>query len=294
MSADVHLMAAETDTSVAAVCRALEVPRSTVYARRGRPLSDRARETAKLDVEIAAVFAENKGRYGSPRVHRVIRNRCKRLGRKRVEARMRVLRLKARRPKRFRRTTEANPTHMPAPNVLDRRFDDWTRPNQAWVGDITYIWTHGGWVYLAILLDLYTRGIVGWAVSTHCDAKLALEALDRAVARHRPPRGLLHHTDRGSTYTAEDYRRRLRALGMTESMSRKANCWDNAVAESTFGTIKAELFADAAIPADLHEASRALFPYIEGFYNRTRLHSSLGYKTPAERELEALLTETAA
>ena len=119
MSADVHLVAAETDTSVAAVCRVLEVPRSTVYARRGQPLSERAKETAKLDVAITAVFAENRGRYGSPRVHRVLRNRGTRLGRKRVEARMRVLRLKARRPKRFRRTTEANPTHVPAPNVLD-------------------------------------------------------------------------------------------------------------------------------------------------------------------------------
>ena len=207
---------------------------------------------------------------------------------------MRAQGLKGRRPKRFKRTTEADPTQAPAPNVLDRRFDGWTQPNQAWVGDITYIWTHAGWVFLALLVDLCTRSIVGWAVSTRCDAKLALDALDRAVARQQPPRGLLHHTDRGSTYTAEDYRQRLRALGMTESMSRKGNSWDNAVAEATIGTIKAELFADAPVPDDIHGVSRALFPYIEHFYNRTRLHSALNYMTPAEKELQALQTGIAA
>lgn len=283
MTADVHLLADETKTSVAAVCRVLGVPRSTVYSRRNRKPSQRAQETAALDVAIRAVHSENKGRYGSPRVHRVLLRNGHHVGRKRVEKRMRALELCGRRSKRFRRTTVADPKHIPAPNILDRRFD-WARPDQAWVGDITYIWTLTGWVYLATMIDLCTRAIVGWAVSRHCDTDLALRALNAAVARRKPPRGLLHHTDRGSTYTAEDYRARLREVGMTASMSRKGNCWDNAVAESTFATIKSELFGEM-VPEDIHAVQRMLFPYIEGFYNRRRIHSSLGYITPVEKEL---------
>jgi putative transposase len=283
MTADVFRFADDTQTSVAAVCRVLELSRSGVYARQRSAPSKRDEDTARLDVEVAAVHAQSRGRYGSPRVHRQLRRQGRRVGRKRVEARMRALGLRGRRPKRFRRTTRADSAHVPAPNLLERRFDEWQAPNQAWVGDITYVWTMAGWVYLAILVDLCTRSIVGWAVSRYCDTKLVLRALDAAVARHSPPVDLLHHTDRGSTYTASDYRARLRQLGMQASMSRKGNCWDNAVAESTIGTIKAELFADD-VPDDLHAVERALFPYIEGFYNRQRLHSSLGYITPAEKE----------
>jgi transposase InsO family protein len=195
---------------------------------------------------------------------------------------MRALGLQARCPKRFRRTTRADASHAAAPNVLDRRFD-WARPDQAWVGDITFIWTLDGWVYLAVIIDLCTRAIVGWAVSRRCDTALALHALEAAVARRRPGRGLLHHTDRGATYTAADYRARLKELGMHVSMSRKGNCWDNAVAESTIGTIKTELFGDR-VPGDIGKVRNELFPYIEGFYNRQRLHSSLGYITPAEKD----------
>jgi transposase InsO family protein len=195
---------------------------------------------------------------------------------------MRAQGLAARRPKHFRRTTESDPTKRAAPNTLARRFNGWA-PDRAWVGDITYLWTLAGWVYLALLIDLGTRTIVGWAVSTQCDTELALRALNAAVARRRPGKGLLHHTDRGSTYTADDYQARLRQLGMLSSMSRKGNCWDNAVAESTIGTIKVELFGDR-VPLDIHDVQRELFPYIEGFYNRRRLHSSIGYVSPAERE----------
>jgi putative transposase len=283
VTADVHLLADETRTSVAAVCRALELPRSSVYARRHRLPSARARDTAALDVEIAATHAQSKQRYGSPRVHQQLRRDGRRVGRKRVEARMRELGLRARRPKRFRVTTNANPKHEPAPNLLDRRFH-WAAPNQAWVGDITFIWTQESWVYLAILVDLCTREIVGWSVSRHCDSALAQKCLAGAVARHRPPPGLLHHTDRGSTYTAADYRALLDSFGMIASMSRRGNCWDNAVAESTFSTIKTELFADHDVPEDLHDVRTALFTYIESFYNRRRLHSALDYITPAEKQ----------
>ncbi|HYX67482.1 MAG TPA: IS3 family transposase [Burkholderiales bacterium] len=284
MTADVSRIAGELGAPVAAVCRALQVPRSTAYARRGRPPSPRMRATAALDVKVRTVHAESHGRYGSPRVHQELARWGHRVGRKRVEARMRALGLVGRRPRRFRRTTEANPAHCPAPNLLDRRFQ-WAAPNRAWVGDITYVWTLTGWAYLALLVDLCTRRIVGWALSTRCDTELALRALDAAVARHRPEPGLLHHTDRGSTYTSADYRERLKALGFVESMSRKGNCFDNAVAESTIGTIKAELL-DRWTPADVEDIRRSLFPYIEGFYNRRRLHSSLGYRTPVEREFD--------
>jgi putative transposase len=285
VTADVHRLADETNTSVAAVCRVFEIPRSSVYARRDRAPSLRSRDTAILDVEIAAVHAESEERYGSPRVHRQLRREGRSVSRKRVEARMRALGLRARRPKHFRRTTQADPQHVPAPNLLDRRFD-WPRPSQAWVGDITFIWTCNGWAYLAILVDLCTRAIVGWAVSDRCDSALAQTCLRRAVARHRPPPGLLHHTDRGATYTAHEYRALLRAFGMTASMSRKGNCWDNSVAESTFSSIKTELFADD-VPEDVHAAEHALFKYIEGFYNRRRLHSTLDYITPYEKQLLA-------
>lgn len=232
MTADVHLLADETKTSVAAVCRALELPRSTVYARRKRPPSRRAQDTVQLDVEVAACHAESKQRYGSPRVHRALLGQGRHVSRTRVAARMQALGLRSKRAKRFRRTTRADSAHAPSPNLLNREFTKAT-PHEAWCGDITFIWTEEGWVYLALLIDLCTRSIVGWSVSEHCDAELALRSLNRAVASHRPGAGLLHHTDRGSTYTASAYRSRLRELGMIQSMSRRGNCWDNAVAESS-------------------------------------------------------------
>ena len=283
MTLDVRLFAKEVGAPLAAVCRALSLPRSTMYARENSTLSARAVDTVELDAEIRGVFESNQGRTGSPRVHRELRRRGRRVGRKRVAARMKKLGLVARRRKRFRRTTQADPAHVPAPNLLDRRFD-WSEPNQAWVGDITYILTVAGWVYLALLVDLCTRKAVGWALSKNCDTDLALRALRNAVARERPPPGLLHHTDRGSTYTAKGYQDELKRLGMTVSMSRKGNCWDNAVAESTIGTVKTEALDPLGLPADINEVQRILFPYIEGYYNHQRLHSTLGYMPPAEKE----------
>jgi putative transposase len=290
MTADVHRLADETQSSVAAVCRVLELPRSTVYARRNRAPSPRALETAQLDVEVAAIHEESGKRYGSPRVHRALRKRGRRVSRKRIEARMRALELRSKRSKRFRRTTRADDTHAPSPNLLNRKF---TRdvPDEAWCGDITFVWTQAGWVYLALLIDLCSRTIVGWAVSQHCNAELALECLNRAVARRRPGAGLLHHTDRGSTYSATTYRSRLRELGMVQSMSRRGNCWDNAVAESTIGSIKTELFDH--VPVDIHDVRHQLFEYIESFYNRHRLHSTLDYMTPNEKLQLAAAAQTA-
>jgi transposase InsO family protein len=293
VTADVTRLVDESKSSVAAVCRVLGLARSTVYAQRSRRISARALDTAQLDVEIKAAHAESQRRYGSPRIHHALRRQGRAVGRRRVAERMRALGLCGKRPKRFRRTTQSDPLHTAAPNILDRRFHSWHQPNQAWVGDITFIWTQDSWVYLAILVDLCTRAIVGWSVSQHCDTELALKCLNNAAARHRPPPGLLHHTDRGSTYTAGAYRKRLEELGMTASMSRTGNCWDNAVAESTFGTIKAELLNDETLE-NIHAVQQTLFPYIEGFYNRTGLHSTLGYATPAERQALALLNQPAA
>lgn len=292
MTADVFLLADEANSSVSAVCNALGVPRSSAYERRGRKQSRRAKQTASLDVAVKAAHTESKGRYGSPRIHQELRRQGRSVSRKRVAKRMQVLNITARRPKRFRRTTEANLTHVPAENLLNRRFDGW-QPDQAWVGDITFIWTLAGWAYAAFIIDLGTRAIVGWAVSNHCDTDLALRALNNAIARRRPAPGLLHHSDRGSTYTADAYRKCTSAHGMVTSMSRKGNCWDNAVAESTIGTVKTELFGDE-IPEDWHHVQRMLFPYVEGFYNRRRLHSAIGYITPAEKELIASHTENVA
>lgn len=247
MTADLHLIADETKSSVAAVCRTLGVPRSSYYARRGRVASSRAKETAELDVTVKATFERHRGRYGSPRIHQVLRREGRCVGRKRVAKRMREMGLRARSCKRFQRTSQY------------------------------------GWAYLAILIDLCTRAVVGWAVSTRCNAALARKALDAAVARHRPAPGLLHHTDRGATYTAKLYRDRLHTYRMRQSMSRRGNCWDNAVAELTFSTIKTELLHDV-IPEDVHHVRRLLFPYIEHFYNHERLHSSIDYLTPSEKE----------
>lgn len=282
MSTVVPSLTESAHASVSAVCRVLDVPRSSFYARRTRQPSARELEDQRLDVELKAAHVECAGRYGSPRHHRRLRNKGIRVGRKRVERRMRAIGLVARRPKPYRRTTEADPSHAPAPNLLQRRFE-WDQPNKAWVGDITYVRTRTGWVYLAILVDLCTRRIVGWATSASCDTNLALAALDRAVAYTAPPKGLLHHTDRGSTYTAKAYRKRLEQLGMTASMSRKGNCWDNAVAESTISSIKLELL-DGWMPNGERDLQHSLFDYVQRFYNRVRLHSAIGYRTPAARE----------
>jgi len=282
MTAAVSSVSASAYKSIRAVCQVLKVPRSTLYAQASKGKGPRAESTRRLDAHITASFAKARGRYGSPRIHQVLRREGLRVARKRIETRMRVLGLQARRSRRFRKTTQADPTKTPAPNLLARNFSR-DLPDEAWVGDITYLSTETGWVYLALLIDLCTRGIVGWAVGRNCDTPLALAALESAVANRPPPRGLVHHTDRGSTYTAHDYQKRLSQLGMAVSMSRKGNCWDNAVAESTIGTIKTELF-DGEVLTDIYQVREMLFSYIEVFYNRQRLHSTLGYISPAEKE----------
>jgi transposase InsO family protein len=278
---------------VLAMCRALGVTRSGFYAWSKRPKSPRAQADAQLAVEIAAAHEKSGKRYGSPRVHRALRKRGVRVGAKRIARLMRERGIVARQKRRFRRTTDSNHANPIAPNVLARDFAP-AAPNQAWAGDVTYIATSEGWMYLAVLLDLFSRRVVGWAMSSSNDTALALAALRRAVsARHAVPVGLVHHTDRGSPYASENYRDALAEYGMIQSMSRTGDCWDNAVAESFFATLRAEL-VDGETYATARSAERSVGEYIESFYNIERLHSHLDYVSPIEFELKNHIAAIAA
>lgn len=223
------------------LCEVLKVSRSGFYAWRQRPPSAREKRDEQLATEIAAAHAKSQRRYGSPRVHRALRRKGIRVGKKRVARLMRKSGLVARPKRRFRRTTDSKHTSPIAPNVVARDFEPGA-PNQAWAGDVTYIATNEGWAYLAVLLDLFSRRVVGWALGESNDTNLAVKALERAVAaRSALPAGLAHHTDRGSPYASDDYRAALSAHGTLPSMSRKGDCWDNAVAESFFATLRTEL-----------------------------------------------------
>jgi putative transposase len=267
---------------IAAMCRLFGVSRQGYYAYATRPASARVVEEAQLCEEIRVIFTESGERYGSPRVLHELRRRGFHVGKRRVERAMRGLGLQPKMPRRHRRTTIQEPSHLPAPNELARDFTA-TRPNERWVTDITYVWTDEGWMYLATILDLFSRCVVAWALDTTLSTRLPLAALDSAERRRRPGKGLLHHSDRGCQYTSREYRERLAELSISVSMSRTGNCWDNAVAESFFATLKTELIHRQAWKTRT-ELRLALFEYIEGFYNRRRLHSSLDYRTPAEVE----------
>jgi transposase InsO family protein len=269
---------------VTALCRNLEVTRQGYYASAKRQQSARSASNAALLERVQEVYAQSERRYGSPRILRQLHRTGLRVGKRRVERAMRSLGLHARPRRRFRITTAANPTHRVEPNVLEREFVA-NRPNERWVTDITYVSTDEGWCYLAAILDLYSRAVVGWALDASLCTNLPLAALDSALRRRRPGLGLLHHSDRGCQYTSFEYREALKNNGIIVSMSRKGNCWDNAVAESFFSTLKTELVYRRRW-SGRHELRSALFEYIEIFYNRRRLHSSIGYKTPAEVEDE--------
>lgn len=270
---------------VALMCRVLGVSRAGYYAWRQRPLADRALADQSLTLEVAAVYAESRGRYGSPRVHAELRGRGQRIARKRVARLMRRAGLRARERRRFRCTTDSNHGMAIKGNLLARRFAV-NAPNTSWVTDITYLWTPEGWLYLAVIVDLFSRRVVGWSISERLERRLALDALKMALQDRRPPQGLLHHSDRGSQYASHEYQALLAEHGMVSSMSRRANCWDNAVAESFFASLKMELVYRSRWRTKA-EARSALFEYIELFYNRRRRHSALGYRSPAQFEKAA-------
>jgi putative transposase len=277
---------------ITVLCDVLDVSRSGFYAWCKRPEPRRKASDVELTAEIVGAHRRSRGTYGSPRVHAELRARGLCVSRKRVERLMRERGLEARRKRRFRRTTDSNHTMPIAPNVLARRFDA-KAPNKAWVTDVTYIPTAEGWLYLAAILDLFSRRVVGFAMSAQNDRVLALEALKRALRARRPAPGLLHHSDRGSPYASEDYREALTARGIIASMSRTGDCWDNAVAESFFATLKAEL-VDAMTYPTRDAAMASIGDYLERFYNHARRHSYLGYLSPVEFELRAQVAAFAA
>ncbi len=264
---------------IRSLCRTLGVSPSGFYAwaaREGRPDRDRVIRHA-----IRVVHAESRGRYGSPRILRVLRARGHRVGRNRVIRVMRAEGLAARRARRFRVTTDSRHRWAPAPDRLQRQFHA-AAANRVWVADLTYLETREGWLYLSIVLDLYSRRVVGWAVRPSLHTDLATAALQMALVRRRPRPGVLHHSDRGVQYASAAYQTVLAHHGLVPSMSRAGNCWDNAVAESFFSTLKHEL--PVRRWATRAAATRDVMAYIDGFYNPVRLHSTLGYHAPAAFE----------
>ena len=277
---------------VRVLCQVLQVSVSGFYSWRKRGPSQRVQEDEQLKVHIRAAHKASRGRYGSPRVQKELCAQDQHVGKKRVARLMKADGLAARRKRRFRRTTDSTHQHPVAPNLLDRQFTV-DAPNAVWVTDITYIWTQEGWLYLAAILDLYSRKVVGWAVDESLERHLALDALAMALSNRRPARGLLHHSDRGVQYASDDYQKALKKDGLICSMSRKGDCWDNAVAESFFATLKAELVYLTEYRTRA-EARASLFEYIEVFYNRQRRHSAIGYVSPSQFEIAAFKRKMAA
>lgn len=264
------------------MCRVLEVSRSGFYAWKKRPPSRRAVETQQLDEAIRAAYQVSKGRSGSPKITQALRQQGWSVSENRVAQRMRQLGLRSITRRKFRVTTDSKHTWPVAPNRLQRNFTV-AGPNQVWVSDITYLWTNSGWLYLAIFLDLYSRTIVGWALSDSLGHEVVLKALERACAFREPPQGLIIHSDRGIQYACTGFTQVLSRHRFVQSMSRKGDCWDNAVAESFFHLLKTELVYHTRWEG-YAEAHRDLFEYIEIFYNRERSHTTLGYLTPAQFE----------
>ncbi len=270
---------------VRVLCRALQVSASGFYAWCRRGLSSRARQDAVLKVEIRAAHAASRRTYGSPRILADLKANGQRVGRKRVARLMREEGIEGQRKRRFRTTTDSRHSHPIAANHLNRDFSV-SAPNEVWVSDITYIWTREGWMFLAAIMDLFSRRVVGWSMDSRIDQTLVLEALGVALRTRQPKPGLLHHSDRGVQYAGADYQEQLRESGIVCSMSRKGDCWDNAVAESFFSTLKSELVHREDY-VSRSQAKASVFEYIETFYNPRRRHSALGYLSPLDRERAA-------
>jgi len=269
-------------------CRVLEIAESGYYAWLHAQPHARQQANAQLLNEIQAIYQQNRRLYGSPRIHAELHQRGWSCSRKRVARLMRQAHLASVRQRRYRvQTTDSKHPYPVAANVLDRQFEA-QHPNQKWVADITYIPTQSGWLFLAAVLDLFSRRVVGWAMSARCDSALVHNALYMALAQRQPQAGLLLHSDRGSQYAAHDYQALLLQHGITVSMSRKGNCYDNAVMESFFRTLKAEC-VNLHVFQSHSQARPVIFEFLEVYYNRQRLHSTLGYCTPAAFEAASSL-----
>jgi transposase InsO family protein len=276
------MAAHEEEFKIERMCRVLGVGRSGYYAWRSRPASQRARANEILLEKIQAEYQASRATYGSPRIHATLQRQGVRCSRKRIARLMQLHQIRARtRKKRRPVTTQREAGAIPAPNLLNQEFTA-SAPNQKWVTDITYIDTAEGWLYLALVLDLYSRRVVGWAMTDHMETSLVEEAWKMALLQRHPQAGLLHHSDQGRQYTSQTYQELLAASHCLVSMSRVGNCYDNAVMESFFGTLKTEC-TTSQFSSRAHARS-AIFEYIEAWYNRQRLHSSLGYLSPLEFE----------
>ena len=263
--------------SVVLLCRVLGVAKSAFYAWHRQKLSAQAQADEHLTDDIKDIYDDSRCTYGAPRVHAELRNRGKRVGRKRVARLMRKAGLVGRCPRRFRRTTIPDPSTQ-VQDLVQRQFRP-SEPNQLWVSDITYIRTWEGWLYLAVILDAFSRKVVGWALADHLRTELTTAALEMALTSRRPSPGLIHHSDRGGQYTSAAYSDMLGAYALRQSIGRPGTCWDNAVAESFFATLKKELIYPHVWPTR-QSARCAVFAFIEGWYNRVRLHSTLNYSSP--------------
>ncbi len=264
------------------MCNQMGVSRSGYYAQKHRQPSAREQKDVVLVKAIKEVHKESRGTYGSPRVLEDLKETGFEVGRRRVARLMAENDITGAPPKRFKRTTDSKHNEAIADNILNREFNV-DSPDTVWATDITYVRTWEGWMFLAVVVDLYSRRIVGWAMATHMRTELVLGALNMALGRRCPVAGMLHHSDRGSQYASHDYRDALRERNIVCSMSRKGDCWDNAVVESFFATLKKELIHRRPWPT-VKAARQAIVEYIEVFYNRKRKHSSLGYLSPADFE----------
>ena len=268
------------------MCRALEVSRSGYYAFKMRTKSQRRLENEKLLIEIRRIFVENQSNYGSPRIWDQLNNKDHvRCSENRVAKVMRAAGIVAVQKRKFRVTTNSKHDYSVWPNVLERNFVA-ERPNSVWVSDITYIWTLEGWLYLAVVLDLFSRGVVGLAMDKTIADTLVTQAMHQAILRRNPGKGLICHSDRGSQYAGHNFKAILSHNEFVGSMSRKGDCWDNAVAESFFHTLKVELIHRFRF-LTREEAKRKIFEYVEMYYNRKRAHSTLGFLSPFEYERRA-------
>ena len=276
------IQAERANFPISLMCRLLRVARSGFYSWQARRESLRSREDKQVLIEIKAAHTRSRGTYGAPRVHRELMASGNQLGLRRVARLMRENQIAGVARRRFKVTTDSKHSDPVAENILDRAFRP-SAPGKAWVADITYIRTWEGWAYLAVVIDLFSRKVVGWSLATHMRTELASDALEMALGRAVTREDLLHHSDRGSVYTSHDYQKMLHRVGITASMSRKGNCWDNAVAESFFATLKKELVYLNHWPT-VSSLKLAVVEYIEVFYNRLRRHSSLGFLCPVDFE----------
>jgi transposase InsO family protein len=266
------------------MCQVLEVSRSGYYGWLNRKPSQRQIENEKLKLKIAEIYWQHKGRYGSPRIYRQLKKEGYNYNIKRIERLMNVMELKAVQKRKFKKTTNSNHDLPLKDNLLKRNFNV-TQPNKVWASDITYISTNEGWLYLAVIIDLYSRKVVGWSINKRMTKQLVIDALNMGIKNRNTDKGLIFHSDRGSQYASHDFQKDLWKNGMRSSMSRKGDCWDNAVAESFFSTLKTELIYHNHYKTR-KQARQDIFQYIAVYYNRIRMHSTLNYKSPEDYEKE--------